>query len=514
MSGPKACELEYIMNTVLLCREEMFDIMERLNDFSREIAGNKFNDFEFTAGCLNGFEESFKKAGEIFARTSAVDDLAVESRREAAENLMAELKKVSFTIFGAKKEIVRKIAALRDSAVRRFRAIENARLGIARAYLACGLKISREKIDEAREKLEKIAGEPLTEFPAIEYDGFDYNAALEYQAALNAAETEIERRGAEAFEYISALGRESEDELTGAVTARKYMSAKELIAEKRTNMKPAGREPDLLKKAEDALSGLGEFCGNKELREAMAAFDSIKNEENPEKRILLYSSFILRCDGLMISEKRAAAALDEMRSVRRRLKLIGTAESVEMRIEIERLEASQDFAGFEKIRPRALELIQTETARSNNARMGEIIRSAFEELGYETDEGFDTMLIENGKFFMDKPALKNYRVQIVSNSENSMLQLEVVKIEAPGYERSESSASQMVRDTEVQTEFCGDYEKALEKIARKGVAVKHKMRKKPGEVLMKKVPSEGAAAKRTKTGGEVKRGEKAVPPRR
>jgi hypothetical protein len=501
------------MNTVLLCREEMRDIMERLNDFRREIAGNKFNDHEFTAGCLNGFEESFKKAGEIFARTSAVDDIAVESRREAAENLMAELKKVSFEIFGAKKEIVRKIAALRDSAVRRFRAVENARLGIARAYLGCGFKISGAKMDEARKKLEKIAGEALLEFPVIEYDGFDHGAALEYQAALDAAEAEIERRGDAAYRYIAELGRESEDELTGAVTVRKYMSAGELIAEKRANMKPAGREPGLLKKSEDALSRLVEFCGNQELREALAAFDAVKNEENPEKRILLYNGFILRCDALLARKKRSAAALDEMRSVRRRLKLIDTVGCGEMLREIELLEAAGDSAGFEKIRRRAFELIETETDRSNSIRMGEIIKAAFNELGYETDEGFDTLLIGNGKFFMDKPALKNYRVQIVSNSARSMVQLEVVRLAGPGRGQDEAGAAQRVRDAEIQTEFCADYEKAVEKIAKKGVLVKHKMRKKPGEVLVKKVPAEGADAKRTRSGGDVKLGEKAIPPR-
>ena len=513
MSGPKACELEYIINTVLLCREEMSDIVERLNDFRREITGNKFDAVEFIAGCLKGFDGSFKKADEIFARVSAIDDIAIESRREAAENLMAELKKVSFEIFGAKKEIVRKIAALRDSAVRRFRAVENARLAIARAFLGCGFSISGEKMDEAREILKKIAGDPILKFPVIEYDSFDYGAALEYQAALDSAEIEIERRGAAAYEYIAALGRESEDELTGAATAQKYMSAKELIAEKRANMNPAGREPGLLKKAEDALSRLGEFCGNNELRQAMAEFDAVKNEENPEKRILLYTGFILHCDGLLAREKRAAAALDEMRAVRRRLKLIDTAKSGEMLHEIELLEAARDTAGFEKLRPRAHELIETESVRSNNIRMGEIIKAAFDELGYETQDGFDTVLIRNGKFFMDKPALKNYRVQVVSNSAGSMLQLEVVRLAAPGREQNESSASQQVRDAEIQTEFCADYEKAVEKIARKGVLVKHKIRKKPGEVLIKKVPAEGPAAKRTRSGEDVKLGEKAVPPR-
>jgi hypothetical protein len=54
----------------------------------------------------------------------------------------------------------------------------------------------------------------------------------------------------------------------------------------------------------------------------------------------------------------------------------------------------------------------------------------------------------------------------------------------------------------------------MEKIASKGFLVKHKMRKKPGEVLMKKVAAGVSAAKRSKTGGEVKRGEKTIPPRR
>lgn len=515
MSGPKVCELEYIMNTVLLCREQMRDIMERLNDFRREIAANKFGDFELTAGCLEGFEESFQKAEEIFARGAAVDDIAVESRREAAENLMAELKKVSFAVFGAKKEIVRKIAALRDSAVRRFVAVENARRAIARAHLGCGLKISGAKLDEAREKLEKIAGEPLAEFPAIEYDGFDHVAARGYQAALDAAEAEIERRAAAADEFIAALGRESEEELTGAVTAREYRSARELIGAKRTNMKPSAREAGLLKKAKDALARLGEFCGRRELHEAMAAFDALKNEENPEKRILLYNGFVLRCDGLLAREKRSEAALDEMCSIRRRLKLIDTAESDKMRIEIERLEAAKDLDGFEKIRPLALDVIKTETELSNKIRMGEIIRAAFNELGYETDDGLDTALVKKGKFYMGKPSIKNYRVQVVSNSEHSMLQLEVVRIEDPGRERAETSASQLVRDAEVQTGFCADYEKAMETIARKGLLVKHKMRKKPGEVPVKKVSPESAGAKITRREtGPAKRVEQLPPPLR
>lgn len=513
MSGPKACELEYIMNTVLLCREEMRDIMERLNAFRHEIDGNKFGAHEFTAACLNGFEESFKKASDIFARAAALDDVAVDSRRAAAENLMAELKKVSFDIFAAKKEIVRKIAALRDSAVRRFMAVENARLAVARSYLACGFKIGAAGLNQARETLEKIAGEPPVKFPAIEYDGFDYQAALEYQAALGAAEAEIERRGAAAYEYVAALGRESEDELTGAVTVGKYKSAAELVAGKRADMKPAGRERGLLKNAEAALARLSEFCGNRELSGAMAAFDALKNEQNPEKRIMLYDGFILRCDALLANEKRAAAALGEMRSFRRRLKLIDTVECGKMLREIQLLETARDAAGFEKLRPRALELIETETKRANDIRMGEIIKTAFNELGYETEEGFETVLIVSNKFFMDKPALKNYRVQVISNSARSMVQLEVVRLAAPGRAHDESSPSQRVRDAEIQTEFCADYEKALEKIARKGVLAKHKMRKKPGEVLIKKVPAEGPYAKKTRGASEAEPGKKALRPR-
>ena len=88
--------------------------------------------------------------------------------------------------------------------------------------------------------------------------------------------------------------------------------------------------------------------------------------------------------------------------------------------------------------------------------------------------------------FISKPSMKNYMVQVVSNSSGRMLQMQIVRL-AGGPESAEALKRHEIRDIEAETEFCADYEEALKILAGRGVEVTHKMRMKPGEVKVQTI---------------------------
>jgi len=90
-------------------------------------------------------------------------------------------------------------------------------------------------------------------------------------------------------------------------------------------------------------------------------------------------------------------------------------------------------------------------------------------------------------------------VEVVSNSANSMLQVEIVREVETENELKESSNSQNIRDIEAEHEFCEDYYEIIKKLNKKGIAFDEKMHKKPGEVKVKKVLAANIKKKHGKT---------------
>jgi len=487
MSGPKVFNLKYVHNSMYFFCDEINDIMQKILSFRDKITSGIFEKLKFDSGDLNNFDNLFKRANEINSKAQKIKKITIHKSNYEAENLLSELKKISVEIFSVKKRILKEIIKIRDSIFRKAKALENTRLQIASVHLACNFQVSKDKITNVQEKIKKIADINIPKCPPIEYNDFNYENIIKFQNMLEKIESEIKKKYIIADKYIKSLNNECQNEFLNVVEIVKYKSIDDLINEKQNKLEPSHKELQLLAKANIIISKLSEFIDNHKFKEVLIKFDQIKDEENFEGRTLLYNNFVIFCDKMLKQEKHNAKIIEEFCEIKKRLKLYKTHKSIELITKIEKLMETKDFSSLDKIKAEALLTIGSETMLFDNKRMSKIIKSAFDELGYETEENFDTILVKNQKMLINKLAMKNYKVQVLSNSDNSMLQLEVVRIVSNDRELNESTKSHEVRDIEIETEFCKDYDNILNKLEESGILVTQKMRKKPGEIKVKKI---------------------------
>jgi len=241
---------------------------------------------------------------------------------------------------------------------------------------------------------------------------------------------------------------------------------------------------------------------NSEYSEVLKKFDGIKIERDAERRLMLYDDFVIFCEGLLIKECLRIRTRGDLFEMKRQLMCLGTPRALELAGEIGSMDPSGGPIDMQAVKVRITSAVEEDSARWESDSCAKALRSAFEELGYETDDDFETILITEKKAYIHKPSMKDYHIQLLANPEKNMLQVEIVRDVESGRQADESSRSQETRDIEVQTEFCGDYEKVVEKLEGRGVEIIEKSRKKPGEIKVKKVVNlSGARRKTQKTDG-------------
>ncbi|HOD39851.1 MAG TPA: hypothetical protein PKL57_04785 [Candidatus Wallbacteria bacterium] len=486
MSGPKGFELKYILNSVWFCRDEISSLMERLNSFGAEISTGGFKTAPPTRACLKDFDALFGAAKQIAGRAKAIDGVDIYKRRSEAESLLAEMKKIAFGVLEMKKNIFHEILKLRGEVHQKIKNFENIKKSVASAHLSCGVVVDGGKLSEAGKKLQNISAIDISDCPAIDYDGFNYPEIASFEAGLEEAEMEMKKRYREAMAYIESLRLESCEELLSGVEIKKYKTAAELFEVNKSFTSNKENGVEVLEKSMSLISKFSVLNGGRKVPELLAGYDAIRAEENDQRRAMLAADFALHCERLLKSETASAALFEETAAIRARLQPLAPRKAALIDIEIKNARESEDIAVLEKIKASAAAVLEEELTACENRLMGEIIKAAFNEIGYETQEKFSTLLVKNQKMFISKPSMKNYMVQVVSNSSGRMLQMQIVRL-AGGPESAEALKRHEIRDIEAETEFCADYEEALKILAGRGVEVTHKMRMKPGEVKVQTI---------------------------
>lgn len=271
---------------------------------------------------------------------------------------------------------------------------------------------------------------------------------------------------------------------------------------------PAGKtknapEPDAADKINRLLSALSFLKENIEYTEILKKFDGIKKETDLERRAVLYDDFIIFCEGLVKSERRRRRDIEDLSEMKRQLLCFESPNVRAAAAMIDEILNSGGPADMSAVKSAIAEAFECDAALLNSTAYAGALKDAFEELGYETDENFETVLIKDKKAYIHKPAMKNYHIQLISNPDKNIFQAEVVREVETAAQAAESSRSHELRDTEVQSEFCEDYERVLKALESKGVGVREKARKKPGEIKVKKVAGvSGAKTKRRRTAAD------------
>ncbi|HNY11770.1 MAG TPA: hypothetical protein PKK26_09300, partial [Candidatus Wallbacteria bacterium] len=236
-----------------------------------------------------------------------------------------------------------------------------------------------------------------------------------------------------------------------------------------------------------------------EYPEVLKKLDEIKAEKYRDLRLTLYDDLVIFCEGLLTNERCRVRTRDDLFEMKRQLACLGTPKAMELAGEIGSMAPSGGPIDMQAVKVRITAAVEEDSARWESDSCAKALRSAFEELGYETDDDFETILITEKKAYIHKPSMKDYHIQLLANPEKNMLQVEIVRDVETDRQAVESSRSQETRDIEVQTEFCGDYEKVVEKLEGRGVEIIEKSRKKPGEIKVKKVVNLSGARRKTQT---------------
>jgi hypothetical protein len=264
----------------------------------------------------------------------------------------------------------------------------------------------------------------------------------------------------------------------------------EFLAE-RTEEKP------ICSRVEELLTRLTFETKQSEVSEIRIRYEQISREKNREKRLLRYEDLVLYCDGLLKEEETRKEILHDLHSTKLQLIRIATPAAIDLLPEVERLKRGCTRAELETFETHVMEVLKNDIESWNQRSIGVVMADTFMELGYEVEEDFDMVLISNSKQILHKPSMKDYHVQVVSNSAQNMVQVEMIRSVEEGEENSELSQRQALRDQEAEEEFCQDYFAVVETLKEQGIDVSQKMMVKPGEVSVRRVANANIAKGRT-----------------
>lgn len=258
---------------------------------------------------------------------------------------------------------------------------------------------------------------------------------------------------------------------------------------------PAGTDggSEARKRIDNILFELAYLRETRKYDDIMAKYGAILAEKSASRRAALLDDFVLRCDVVYETARRKAENAEALARIERQLLCAGTARALKAAEKIAGIRESGGSFDLEALGNEAREAIERDIDESNNSEYGKIIKASFEELGYETDEDFETVLVTNSRAVVRKPSMKNYSVNVVTNADSSTFQVELVREVESAKETGESCASDQVRDREVETEFCADFAKVIEALEKKGVTTEFRMKKLPGEVKVKRVLASDAS---------------------
>ncbi len=324
----------------------------------------------------------------------------------------------------------------------------------------------------------------IPDFSNISMQKPDFNVLSETRVKLNGCEDAIKELNDKVLKAFQTLQM---DDLIAAFIdkSRVQAQARELRAVARKTNKPA--EVDIIDKINRMLSSLLFIEDNGEYSKILIRFEDIKKESDAERRIMLYDDFVIFCENLLKSERRRGRDKEDLNEMKRQLLCFDSPEVKKAALKIDEVLKSKGPADMPTIRSSIAEAFERDAAYLNSAAYAGVLKNAFAALGYETDEDFETIIINDKKAYIHKPAMKNYHIQLISNPDKNILQAEVVREVESESQAAEVSRTHEVRDMEVQAEFCEDYEKLLKSLESAGVAVSEKVRKKPGEIKVKKV---------------------------
>lgn len=304
-----------------------------------------------------------------------------------------------------------------------------------------------------------------------------------------------------AEQSLVALQRALEEEI--AATQKRLMADKLGLGAPRTvtlaeflakNPRPApaafaADEDRVLQKLDGLLAKLAVLQDTAGWADLMRRVETVRAEADEPRRRSLYESLVLE----------ASRRLKDLRAVEQWLVEVdallaesapyaGTAVDAVV-AELRELRRAGRIVALEPWKQRLTKTQQRELVRLEHERKRRAILESLTELGYETNEGMETALVQAGKLVVRKPGEADYAVEVVANNDLSMLQTAMVRYS----DSEEMTEQQRLRDHEREEAWCADHARIREKMAARGLSAKFKMQMPAGSHPVRVVKRDQAA---------------------
>jgi hypothetical protein len=259
--------------------------------------------------------------------------------------------------------------------------------------------------------------------------------------------------------------------------------------------KPDASERAMIKKLDALILKIGALQDTAGWAELMRRVDAVRAEADGSRRRHLYESLVLDSG--------------------RRLKSLGAAKKWIADVDV-LLEETEAYAGtavdaiaeelrelrraglpidLKPWRERLIATQQRELARLERERKRQAILESLADLGYETGGAMETAMAQGGKLVIRKPGDSDYAVELVANTDLSMVQTTMVRYS----DSPDLTEQQRRRDHEREEAWCADHGRLREKLAGKGLGTKFKLKLRAGEhpvkIVKKGERAQVAAAK-------------------
>lgn len=236
------------------------------------------------------------------------------------------------------------------------------------------------------------------------------------------------------------------------------------------NPRSAAAQPDadedrVAEKLDGLLAKIGVLQDTAGWADLMRRADVVRAEEDTTRRRLLYESLVIE----------ASRRLKDLRAVEQWLlgvdelladaaPFAGTAVDAIL-AELRELRRAGRIVDLTPWKQRLAETQARERVRMERERKRRAVLESLAELGYETNEGMETALVQAGKLVLRRLGESDYAVEVVTNRDLSMLQTEVIR-----FGNTEAATEQeRLRDHEEEVKWCSAHDGLREKLAKRGL---------------------------------------------
>ena len=171
-----------------------------------------------------------------------------------------------------------------------------------------------------------------------------------------------------------------------------------------------------------------------------------------------------RLDRMTHEAERQKAMSDEAARLQKELEAAAPRQAPDLLAQLARVEAGKGGMTND-LRRRVREAIADGRARADHEYAAQVIPEALSELGYEVEEGFETLFLEDGIAHFQRPEWGNYAIRLRVEPQADRMAFNMIRFG----EEATTASKQDIRDVEVEAAWCAEFPTLTEAFAQEGI---------------------------------------------